>query len=92
MIPKGLRLLQGAKRSEDFTTNFLKECCEDYPEGCGHEEECKRLFDARCGEWRFRRRNGHPARIMTEAERYSDWMPTIEIRRVVKTIRESYTY
>lgn len=93
MLPKGLKLLQGAKQSEDFTVNYLKACCGSYPEGCGHEKECSRLFDRRCGEWHLRKDiSATQNKMQTITGKYADWIPTLNLRESLGRIRKSIAY
>ena len=59
MIPEGLKLLQRADRSFQYTVEGLKKCCEKHKE-CLYKEECKKEFDhqvdTRKGySWRLRK-------------------------------------
>lgn len=86
MIPKGLKLLRGSKKSEGYTVKQLNDCCTAHPQGCGHKRECNRLFDVRCGEWPLQAtREPKPLRKKVDS---GDWMPTLHIRKVVATLRE----
>ena len=67
-----------------YTPRELKKCCAKYPNGCDHENECHRLYDAKPPTWGYK--------IPTRADRTGrsdpgSWMPTLSTRHTVYAIR-----
>jgi hypothetical protein len=93
-IPKGLQLLRGSKQSEEFTKEYLNQCCNSYPQGCAieYKTECKHRYDKWCGEWDTFNSWKEPSPRITEERRYANTLPTLSIRTVMGIIRERSIY
>jgi hypothetical protein len=81
-------MLYGNKRSEEFTIEYLRLCCASYPKGCGREEECKRLYDRRCGEWKLKVPRAKEPKYVTEEQRYADSLPVLSTRTWIAVTRD----
>lgn len=97
-IPKGLRLLRRATNpGEQYTVQVLNECCAAhlYPgksvSKCSYRQECKRLYDAWCGQWALYKEVGPKPRPrqQTEIQKYSNWIPQLGAREVLAHARSN---
>ena len=70
----------------------IEECCDENP-NCRHRAECKKEFDTRCEEWRLnRQRTRKNYRMPTDKERYSTWMPVLNLKEIIRDVSANRIY
>jgi hypothetical protein len=91
--PPGIKLLMDSPRSEEDTVALLRQCCESYPKGCGREEECYRRYLLKGGIWGPPKGWHDPVpKRVPERQKYCDYLPTLDRRAVISTLRERPIY
>jgi len=96
-LPKGLRLLIGPKRSYEFMVSQMEECCDENP-NCRHRTECKKRFEDYHFADPYKERKlakeaiGKEPKQRTDAERYSTWMPGLNLKEIMRDVRASRIY
>ena len=70
----------------------MEECCDKNPD-CRHREECKKEFDIRCEVWKFYRQCTRKSyRVPTDTERYSTWMPVLNLKEIIRDVSANRIY
>lgn len=97
LLPKGLKLLKGPKRSYAFMVAEMNKCCEEYP-NCKYRGECQKLFSDYHFADPYKERKlekegiGKEPKRQTDEEKYSNWMPILHSRDIRQTVQANSVY